>query len=451
MANQAFARKKRQLKQLSEKLDFLLRNEAHKATEQIKRLSIKIKQLLWELATVVSKQELKRIMGAAALLFGLSLSHESAAQSFTAPLTNPFGITATVDFARPAFADLDNDGDLDMMVGEYYGGLKYFQNTGSATAPQFAAPVFAPFGIDTTGIAGVALPAFADLDGDGDFDLMVGISNYYGENLRYFENTGTAAAPQFGSSVASPFGLSATKYFAIPTFADLDNDGDTDLLIGQYSGEMAYYQNTGSATAPQFGTAQANAFGLDSTYILAAPAFADLDQDGDYDLLVGEIYKYSYGGSSYDADLQYFENTGTPGSPQFAAPIANPFGITPVEYYSFPAFADLDGDGDTDLMVGEDYGNMKYFEDTSSSGIRLHEMAQPFQINVFPLPASEYLEVASSSPLKQIEIIDLNGKLVLSIENARERIQLGNLAKGQYLLKAINHNEQEIIQKIQIQ
>ena len=74
----------------------------------------------------------------------------NTAPAFAAPVNNPFGITATYQYAFPSFTDLDNDGDYDLAVGEYYGAIQYFENTGTAMAPAFAAPVSNPFGLNAS-------------------------------------------------------------------------------------------------------------------------------------------------------------------------------------------------------------------------------------------------------------------------------------------------------------
>ena len=232
--------------------------------------------------------------------------------------------------------------------------MKYFQNTGTAASPQFAGGVLNPFGLDST--YSFAAPAFADIDGDGDIDLLVG--EYYG-NLQYFENTGSSSRPQFATPVANPFGLSATADIALPEFADLDGDGDLDLLVGEYYGAMQYFQNLGSSTNPVFAAPIQNPFGLTAVDEFAIPSIADVDNDGDLDMLVGEYY----------GSMQYFENVGSITNPQFAAPIENPFELVSTNELAFPEFADLDDDGDMDLLVGEYYGKMQYFKNNLITGI----------------------------------------------------------------------------------
>jgi hypothetical protein len=109
-------------------------------------------------------------------------------------------------------------------------------------------------------------PVYVDLDGDGDFDLVVGGNS---AGLRYFENVGTKSKPGFlerkSGQPKYPFdNISNTIPFAkrayVPAFADIDNDGDLDLFIGtdeeaKYGGgygEMYFFRNVGQHIIPKF-------------------------------------------------------------------------------------------------------------------------------------------------------------------------------------------------------
>ncbi len=432
MATLAYSRKKRQLKQLSDKLHTALL-EKQENQDYIQKLISKIKTLLNELKQAVSVNDLKKALGAVAIFFGIAATQSVSAQSFGAPVAKPFGIDTLASYAFPTLGDLDGDGDLDLLVGEEYGVMQYFKNTGTKTAPQFAAPIPDPFGISLpTPYASTAV--LVDIDGDGDLDIMAG--DIYGGNFKYLKNSGTKTAPQFDAAVLNPMGLSATGYFAFPSFADLDGDGDLDMLAGVYGGVLAYYQNIGSKTAPSFAAPVSNPFGLSNVYYFGSPAFADLDNDGDLDLLVGEYY----------GNMQYFKNNGTKTAPTFAAPSANPFSLTASNYFAFLAFGDLDNDGDMDLMVGEYYGVLQYYKNTSP-GVGLSE-TPAFEMAMYPNPATTYFDLTSNTEVLKVEIMDAAGKVVSQQLNPSNRISVDGLPAGTYLVKVYNRDEQAVIQKL---
>ncbi len=272
--------------------------------------------------------------------------------AFAAPQTNPFGLADVGSYSTPALADLDGDGDLDAWIGERFGNTLLFANTGSATAPAFAAPQTNPFGLVDVGLE--SSPALADLDGDGDLDALIG--DFYG-NTFFFENTGSATVPAFAAPQTNPFNLADVGYASHPALADLDGDGDLDALIGEHYGSTIFFANTGSATAPAFAAPQTNPFGLADVGYASTPALADLDGDGDLDALIGERL----------GNTLFFENTGSAKAPAFAAPQTNPCGLADVGAVSRPALADLDGDGDLDALIGEINGKTLFFENTAPS------------------------------------------------------------------------------------
>ncbi|NJL26664.1 MAG: hypothetical protein HC897_01720, partial [Thermoanaerobaculia bacterium] len=79
--------------------------------------------------------------------------------------------------STPAFADLDGDGDLDVVVGQSAGMLNYLVNTGSSSVPVYVEVTGTrnPFGAFDVGLS--SAPALADLDGDGDVDAVVGAAD----------------------------------------------------------------------------------------------------------------------------------------------------------------------------------------------------------------------------------------------------------------------------------
>lgn len=81
---------------------------------------------------------------------------------------------------------MDGDGDLDLLASAAgQTSFSYYENTGTAKAPQFAAPVANPFGLVASGKSGVRSFVFGDVDGDGDQDIIQG----YSDGILFFENT----------------------------------------------------------------------------------------------------------------------------------------------------------------------------------------------------------------------------------------------------------------------
>ena len=284
--------------------------------------------------------------------------------AFGNPVPDPFGMSYVGVLAQMAFGDMDGDGDMDALIGELYGDLYYFQNTGTAAAPAFATPVANPFSITATG-SYAAKPAIADMDGDGDLDILIG--TLYGDVL-YYQNTGTASSPQFGASQVNPFGISAAYYYASPSLTDMDNDGDFDLFLGLvvslYGGEMRYYENIGTATAPDFGTYLLSA-NLNSYISYNGLTTGDLDNDGDLDIIHGDGDGYSY-----TASVSFIENTGTAASPTFGTPVPSPFGMNFGDNIILNpqiAVADMDSDGDMDFMLGDFLGELRYYKNTGGN------------------------------------------------------------------------------------
>ncbi len=231
---------------------------------------------------------------------------------------------ASTELLSPEWVDIDDDGDLDLFVGtllnEYNAPVLFFENEQTQPGPpQLANAVLDPFGIDV-GATDSTDPTFVDIDGDGDFDLFT--NAYFLDGTRdqviFLENTGTATAPSFAAPVFNPFGISTLVEQPFFDFADLDVDGDLDLVIAgdnRFSPplEIEYLENTGTATAPAFASGQTGVlnFGPISSGF-SVPELADIDWDGDPDL-------FALGETALDPSTQlpitiflYVENEANP-------------------------------------------------------------------------------------------------------------------------------------------
>ena len=144
---------------------------------------------------------------------------------------------------------LDPGAHLGPVMQAFSGATMLFSNQGDARAPAFLGPL-------TLGdVAGYAAPALGDLDGDGDFDALVGS---FGEGIFVAMNTGTATAPAFAPPAADAFGMlipANQPQLSTPELGDLDADGDLDALVGTVSNQIFDVRNLGTPVNPTFGAA----------------------------------------------------------------------------------------------------------------------------------------------------------------------------------------------------
>ncbi len=208
---------------------------------------------------------------------------------------NPLASYSEANSSFVAFADIDSDGDLDAFIGQYGGTVKFLSNQGTATLPNFVeadgSTIVNP--LLSVAVNGYAAPAFVDIDNDGDLDAFVGSLD---GSVKYYQNQGSASTPDFvaadGVSVINPLMITGSVSRATPAFADLDHDGDLDVIVGNSEGNIYYYQNQGSNTQPSFVAADGSSIinplqGFDFGKRIT-PFFADIDDDGDQDLFIGE-------------------------------------------------------------------------------------------------------------------------------------------------------------------
>ncbi len=243
-------------------------------------------------------------------------------------------------------ADLDGDGDLDLLLAnkiepsdDEVSNVYFFENTGAARAPSFRN--LGPLALLQTYHQS---PSIADLDADGDLDMLVGKWN---REIAYFRNDRSISEPDF--VLVDPALVRLTRGSnSIPALADIDADGDFDLFVGEASGSINYFRNDGSPAAPNFVLVSDEYGGID-TGRRSAPVLVDFDTDGDFDLVIG---------SEIGPPAVYI-NEGTKDTPRFES--AGHVDAT-VPSLSVPDFADIHADGDLDLFSGGSAGGIVYFE-----------------------------------------------------------------------------------------
>jgi hypothetical protein len=266
----------------------------------------------------------------------------------------------------PAFGDLDGDRRLDLLYAQADGSLTFFAGAAPDTrgAPRFAPPVERYQGIQIVGEFGkqndpkhgASALSLADVDGDGDLDLVWG--DFFSPSLYLIRNDGTPTAPRLvrASDTGPPGAAPRTSGFNATAFGDVDGDGDLDFMLGVVGGAfgtngtpeppLIRYTNRGDGT---FTPGPAPLSTLDAG-TASHPAWGDFDGDGDLDLVIGVD----------EGRLVAYENTGTR-----AAPLLVPRAVmAPAFTTPAPASADLDGDGQTDLVVGAFDGSLRWLRRT---------------------------------------------------------------------------------------
>ena len=130
--------------------------------------------------------------------------------------------------SKPAFADIDGDGDFDLVIGSGTGLLRVFENTGSAAVPAFTERTGIDNPLAAVDVAGSSAPALADIDGDGDIDVYIG--GYYG-TISYFRNDTEFAELAITQSVTpSPTLLQNSTDFRL-TITNSGRDSATGVIV----------------------------------------------------------------------------------------------------------------------------------------------------------------------------------------------------------------------------
>jgi len=237
-----------------------------------------------------------------------------------------------------------------------------------------------------------------DLDADGDPDLISAQGALFNAQIKFYENIGTLQNPFFTYWFTIQ---TSYDYLQTATVADMDADGDGDLLFGAFGQGLVYYQNQGNPHIPNFILQTEHWQNLPGG---RNPRFVDFDLDGDYDLLTG----FNMLGLT-----ELWENVGTPQQAQMVLADSNLVGT----FYGIPAGADLDNDGDVDLVLGSSDGGIYFFRNVTPSGVHPNpKRPAPLErlITISPNPGNSSL-VARYSLLQagpvSLKVYDISGRL----------------------------------------
>ncbi|MBN1338227.1 MAG: T9SS type A sorting domain-containing protein [Bacteroidales bacterium] len=220
-----------------------------------------------------------------------------------------------------------------------------------------------------------------DINNNGVMDLVLGDVDY--PTLVQFTNGGTPdSAYMTAQTTDFPAGTKPVHIFSFPlaSYLDVDNNGINDLVVAPFdpglynleSDKSAWlYLNYGSNSQPSFQYMKDNFIQDDMLDFGsgAYPVLADFNADGLQDLIVSNYGYYDsswylpgmFLKSKYSSAMAFFRNTGTPVSPEFTLVTGDLGGIRSLGWTSvYPAVSDLDGDGDLDIILGNEEGEFYY-------------------------------------------------------------------------------------------
>jgi hypothetical protein len=249
-----------------------------------------------------------------------------------------------------ALGDVTGDGKLDIIVANENpsgaGSVSVLMNTtpAGAATPSFASQVSYAVGLEPLSVA------LGDLDGSGRLDIVVGNDASGSVSVLMNATPAGAAAPSFSPAVS----FAANGYPNSVALADLNGDGQPDIVVADNSGGVDVLMNTtpAGAAAPSFAPQQNLPAGSTSTDSVAV---ADVNGDGTPDVVLS-------GGTP--AGVSVYANQTAPGAStaSFAGPqVLNASGV-PV----FATLADLNGDGKPDLIVADDIKHVLVFLNTAT-------------------------------------------------------------------------------------
>lgn len=219
-----------------------------------------------------------------------------------------------------------------------------------------------------------------DLDGDLDKDLVTGDISF--SNLTMLTNGGTPIASSMvavdGAFPANNASTSAVDLELFPCgySVDVNYDGVKDLIVSPNApnasenfNSVLYYKNAGTNSFPVFQFQQSNLLQDNMIEVGegAYPVFYDYNSDGLKDLFVGN-YGY-YGSTGFQHKIAQFKNIGTNTQPMFQLITRDYHGLSSLGIINMiPAFGDMDGDGDSEMIIGGYDGKLQYFQNTALPG-----------------------------------------------------------------------------------
>ena len=308
----------------------------------------------------------------------------------SAPVINtarsfPPGVPANFSIYPAAFyEDLDFDGAKDLVAipnifsrSEFDTNLShsnwFYKNNGSTAAPNFSFTKTNFLQDQMIDVGDNAVPAFADYDADGDYDMFIGqnISEEGPAKIALYENTGTSTEPEFTFANSDMFEISQYFLYNLKIqFVDLNTDAKLDLVFTatnfQSGMTRIYFKFNKSDRGLDFSGQTLLDMGVTDLSYAENVFFTDVNKDGVVDILIGKA----------TGSLQYWRNTSSSQDPSLTFTLDDDsylgLGSTVLRQNISCFTSDLDGNGKTDLLLGDHSGILKVVSDfreaTDASG-----------------------------------------------------------------------------------
>jgi len=354
--------------------------------------------------------------------------------------------------AAPTLADMDGDGDADMLVGHAgtltdkgtRAGLWYFENKGTTNDPVFDRITTDYLGLAQSLTVTYTIPQLVDMDGNQSPDLVLTAQAGRAVQIRVFYNQAArGSAAKFNTAdartITLPGGLGGGE---LPTFVDVDKDGIMDVLVGRQIGSIAYFRNTGTNGNPTF-TLQNSEFGGfkgDNVTRARSLAVADLNGDQRPELVIGLpegkllLYRFPDKPDQPSVLLDSLKSLVNPGTNVLVS------------------IADLDGDQLPDLMVGTVAGGLRFVKNASEKVIiTATEPDESISPWAYPNPTDRFVTIRPPYD-GQAEIVNLTGQVVqagLWVRAHNETtLDLSSLDNGTYLIRLLSSDKPARVQKV---
>lgn len=295
--------------------------------------------------------------------------------------------------------DVNNDGKKDLLVSPFDPGLTtaesyksnwLYLNTGVNNFPVYNFRQDDFLQKDMLDFGTGAYPVLFDIDNDGLTDLFVGNIGYrdtsYLQNgiltskfiskIAYFKNEGSVTNPVFRLKNRDFANVSSLNIqAAYPAFGDINNDGKTEMIVGNSDGKLYLFENISTSGNPDFILTQSNYQNID-VGDFSTPQLFDLNKDGLLDLIIGErqnFWKDAYNNIiARKGNLNYYKNTGTADVPVFSLITDSLGGVDVTNYslsnygYSTPCFFRTNA-GETRLFAGNEEAKIYYYKNIDNN------------------------------------------------------------------------------------